>query len=142
MIEAYPLCWPVGRKRTESHRREQARFKMSFARGRDEIVRQIELLTGSYPWMKRDAALIISTNVPLRRDGLPYAQQRQPENPGVAVYFTYKKNQMCFACDRWQKVEDGRRKNLGYFLDKESATEAYEAAKLRLHAFQPTVRGK
>lgn len=42
----------------------------------------------------------------LRNDGLPYANQRQPDDPGVAIYFEYKKRQMCFACDRWRKIED------------------------------------
>lgn len=102
LIEAYPLCWPINRKRTDRWGRERARFDMSFARARDEIVRQVQLLSGRYP----DPALVISTNIALRRDGLPLANQRQPDDPGVAIYFTYKKRPMCFACDRWQKVED------------------------------------
>lgn len=106
MIEAYPLCWPTNRPRTERYRRERARFDMSFARARDEIVRQIELMCGKYALARRETGLIISTNIALRRDGLPLASQRQPEDPGVAVYFTYKKRPMCFACDRWEKVED------------------------------------
>lgn len=99
-IEAYPLCWPVGRKRAGS--RERARFDISLGRARDEIVRQVQLLAG------RGSAvgLVISSNLMTRNDGLPYANQRQPDDPGVAVYFVYKKRQMCFACDRWQKVED------------------------------------
>lgn len=101
-IEAYPLCWPTGRKRTDNHSRENARFDMSFARARDEIVRQVQLLVGRYT----RSDLIISTNIALRRDGLPLANQRQPDDPGIAIYFTYKKRQMCFACDRWRKVED------------------------------------
>jgi hypothetical protein len=105
-IEAYPLCWPENRPRTQAWNRERARFDMSFARARDEIVRQIELMCGKYPLAQRETGLIISTNIALRRDGLPLASQRQPEDPGVAVYFTYKKRPMCFACDRWQKVED------------------------------------
>ncbi|HTE14667.1 MAG TPA: hypothetical protein VK642_06285 [Burkholderiales bacterium] len=48
----------------------------------------------------------MSSNLMLRNDGLPYANQRQPDDPGVAIYFEYKKRQMCFACDRWRKVED------------------------------------
>jgi len=40
------------------------------------------------------------------RNRLPYAGQRQPDDKGVAVYFTYKDRQMCFACDVWDKVED------------------------------------
>lgn len=106
MIEAYPLSWPTGRPRTQRHSRERARFDMSFARARDEVVRQIELMNGRYEWMRRETGLIISTNIPLRRDGLPLASARPPEDTGVAVYFTYKKRPMCFACDRWQKVED------------------------------------
>jgi len=104
--EAFPLCWPANRPRTSQWSRERARFDITFARARDEIVRQIELMTGKYDWNRRETGLIISTNIALRRDGLPLAGQRQQEDPGVAVYFNYKKRQMCFACDRWQKVED------------------------------------
>ena len=48
--------------------------------------------------------LVLSTNVELRRDGLPYAG-RTPADPGVAVYFTWRGQQYAFACDCWQKVE-------------------------------------
>jgi len=102
LIEAYPLCWPVGRKRTDRWSRENARFEMSFARARDEITRQVQLLRGRYS----NTDLVISTNIALRRDSLPLAAQRQPDDVGVAIYFTYKKRQMCFACDRWNKIED------------------------------------
>lgn len=102
MIEAYPLYWPEHRKRTERHYRERSKFEASFARSRDEVVRQVQLLVGRYS----KSNLIISTNIALRRDGLPLANQRQPDDPGVAIYFTYRKKQVCFACDRWQKVED------------------------------------
>lgn len=97
--EAFPLTWPQGRARTKF--RESAVFKASFAKTRDEIVNEVRLLGAT--------GLILSTNIPLRRDGLPYAGTAQPEDPGVAVYFTYKKRQMCFACDRWRKVEDNMR---------------------------------
>jgi hypothetical protein len=59
---------------------------------------EIRMLGGGLP--------VLSTNIPLRRDGLPYANHRQPDDKGVAVYFTYKGRQMCFACDKWDKVED------------------------------------
>ncbi|WP_322068959.1 J domain-containing protein [Paraburkholderia bannensis] len=48
---------------------------------------------------------MISTNVPLRQDGLPYARYAALDDEGVAVYFTLDGRQMCFACDRWDKVE-------------------------------------
>lgn len=95
-IEAFPLCWPVGRKRAT--RREKARFVISLGKARDSLIHEVKLLGG--------ASLVISSNLTLRQDGLPYASQRQPDDPGVAAYLTYKKRQMAFACDRWQKVED------------------------------------
>jgi hypothetical protein len=99
--EAYPLQWPPGRSRTDSWRRENAKFEVTFARARDNIVAEIGRLAGRYP----DPQIVISTNIALRRDGLPLANQRQPDDPGVAVYFLYKKRQMSFACDRWRKIE-------------------------------------
>lgn len=97
-LEAYPLTWPAGRARMPDHRRTWSNFKTSFAKARDECLAEIRRLDGRDP--------IISTNIPMRRDGLPYANDRQPKDPAVAVYFTYKKRAMCFACDRWAKVED------------------------------------
>ena len=104
--EAYPLCWPEGRPRTESYRRGNARFDTSFAHARNTVVHQIEMLTGKSERMRREANIVISTNIALRRNGLPLAGQRSPDDVGVAVYFTYKKRQMCFACDRWRQIED------------------------------------
>jgi hypothetical protein len=102
MIEAHPLYWPEGRKKTASHYRESARFETNFARARDNVVHEVELLCGKFT----KTNLIVSTNIALRRDGLPLANQRQPDDTGVAVYFTYKSNQVCFACDRWKKIEE------------------------------------
>lgn len=103
MNEAYPLQWPTDRKRTEKYQREHGKFDVSFARARDNIVAEVTLLCGGR--YARDPNIVISTNIALRRDGLPLANQRAPEDPGVAVYFTYKKRQMSFACDRWLKIE-------------------------------------
>lgn len=97
-IEAYPLCWPPHRPRTEPHRRTWSKFKTSFGKARDQCFREIRTLGGRQP--------IISTNMPLRQDGIPYANARTNGDSGVAVYFTYKGKQMCFACDRWAKIED------------------------------------
>jgi len=52
--------------------------------------------------------VIVSTNVAVRRDGLPYARQRTPEDPGAAVYFKLESvpEGLVLACDRWLRVED------------------------------------
>lgn len=96
-VEAFPLAWPVGKARTSYP--QPSRFDVtSFAITRDCLLHEIRLLGGTLP--------ILSTNIPLRLDGLPYANFRQPTDKGVAVYFTLKGQQMCFACDRWDSVAD------------------------------------
>lgn len=104
MIEAHPLYWPEGRPRTVHWQREDSRLDTTFARARDNLIREIKLLVGGR-WAG-DPNIVISTNIPLRNDGLPYANYKKPDDTGVAVYFTYKKQQVCFACDRWIKIED------------------------------------
>ncbi|MEI7446591.1 MAG: J domain-containing protein [Burkholderiales bacterium] len=107
-IDAHPLTWPAHRARTPSWRREPAKFETTFARARDEIVAEVARLTDTNLRYRRPD-VIISTNIPLRRDGLPLANQRAPSDPGVAVYFEYRKRPMCFACDRWTTVQDNMR---------------------------------
>lgn len=96
MTTAYPLHWPQHRPRTRQ--RENSAFKTSMAVARDALMQELQRLGA------RD--VILSTNIKLRNDGLPYAGEREPQDPGVAVYFQYKGKAMCFACDRWTKVYD------------------------------------
>lgn len=95
MISAYPLVWPVGYKRSALNQ-PLSRFKTSFGYSRDEIILEIKRLGGTDP--------IISSNVPLRQDGIPYANYLEPKDPGVAVYFKLKGKQVVIACDKWKKV--------------------------------------
>jgi hypothetical protein len=95
-IEAYPLTWPPGRPRDPV--RGQAPFRTQLGAAISEVKREVELLGG------RD--LVISSNLPLRRDGMPYAKAPGFMDPAVAVYFTYTKKPMCFACDYWNRIED------------------------------------
>lgn len=94
-VEAFPLCWPAHRPRTKY--REASRFDTPFAKARDNILREVSRLGGRN--------VIISSNLALRRDGIPYANLAQPDDPGIAVYFTYKGKQMCFACDRYRHTD-------------------------------------
>lgn len=107
MTEAYPLHWPPGWPRTKTPQR--SRFgqrsdkhhclqKISMTRARDFLFGELERL--------RAKNIVLSTNLALRLDGLPRANQRKPDNTGVAVYFTLKDQQKCFPCDKWDRVED------------------------------------
>lgn len=97
-MNAYPLSWPEAYPRT--HNRKKALFKAApFGHCRDQLIHELKLLGAK--------DIILSTNVPLRQDGLPYAdfERRNITDPGVAVYFKYKGNQKVLSCDRWNRIE-------------------------------------
>lgn len=97
MTEAYPLQWPNGRPRTQWP--DRSRFgERTIDQVTKMLLTEINRLGATLP--------VISTNLRLRNDGLPYSKQAQPADKGVAVYFFYKKRDMCFACDRWDRIED------------------------------------
>jgi len=96
MIEAYPLHWPEGWKRTKIGKHQYSQFKSNFAKARDGLIYEIRMLGGKN--------IILSTNVPLRGDGLPYAAKKEPEDSGIAIYFKNSGNDMVFACDKYVKT--------------------------------------
>lgn len=49
-------------------------------KARDQLLAELRLLGAK--------GLVVSTNVELRLDGLPYSESRHIADPGVAVYFT------------------------------------------------------
>lgn len=113
---AYPLAWPFEVPRTKvrtraafskkervygatpnqgyAHRTKDLTLADSIARVLAELGRFSARRT------------VISTNVPVRRDGLPYSDSKQPADPGVAVYFVLRKIPYCLPCDRWDRVAD------------------------------------
>lgn len=100
--QAFPLAWPVGYPRTESYKRKRSDFKpRNFGAARDDLMAEIRRLSG------RNA--ILSTNIPLRQDGLPYANMGRIQDPGVAVYFQRNGKSLVLACDRWDRIEDNLR---------------------------------
>jgi hypothetical protein len=97
-IEAFPLSWPHGYPRTISYRRERARFKdKTFGSARDSLMAELRRMGAT--------SVILSTSIPLKSDGMPYANRNRLPDPGVAVYFTWKKKQHVIACDNWDKIE-------------------------------------
>lgn len=114
-IEAYPLQWPAGWKRTEPNRRSSSNYKVLFGRARDEVLRELRLMRGVM-----SSTIVISSNIPVRRDGLPYADSREPADPGIAVYWDERKEwiaaKACYriearviACDAWKTTRENMR---------------------------------
>lgn len=104
-ITAYPLAWPAGWTRTLAPRRKHSNYKVDFVKARDEALREVRLLGA--------AEAVLSSNIPTRRDGLPYARQAEPANPGVALYWVSRRGgkyeQRVIACDSWRTVRENMR---------------------------------
>ncbi len=96
MTEAYPLQWPQGRPRTKYP--ERSRFDTTQDTAQYYLFDELRQLGARN--------IILSTNLELRRDGLPYASRRPPDDKGIAVYFKHKARDMVFSCDRWDRVGD------------------------------------
>lgn len=85
-ITNYPLCWPPGwTKETTLIRSQFGKWQkpVSIGKATSLILDQLRLMTPSVP----DWNVIISTDLKLRRDGLPYSNQIQPDEKGAAVWW-------------------------------------------------------
>ena len=109
--QAYPLHWPAAWPRVPESDRREARF--SYGRGQQgwSRTRGASLFVAVNNLLEEldrlgAANVVISTNIPVRRDGLPYSNRREPDDSGVAVYFNLAQENKCFPCDRWDRVAD------------------------------------
>lgn len=107
-IQTFPLTWPHGWKRSGTH--VQSKFsKKTGQYSRDYItisnaVRFVldELRKMGVP----DFKVIISTNLKLRNDGLPYSQQKEPDDTGVAVWWREGNGHRVIALDKYRRIAD------------------------------------
>jgi hypothetical protein len=113
MIEAYPLRWPDGWPRTNPMARESdSRFggsgKITVGRARDRLMDELRRLGAT--------EIVVSSNVPVRPDGLLYADNKRLDDPGIAVYFKFKRKRMVMARDGFISVA-GNLRSLGLAID-------------------------
>lgn len=125
--EGFPLQWPLHWPRTEPDNREWSKFRCTLGRSRDGLLTEIKRLGGEYP--------IISSDLVLRRDGIPHASQRNPDDPGVAVYFMLFGKQQCIPCDKWRNISDNLRA-LEKTIDALRGIERWGAKEMVEAAFQ------
>lgn len=97
MIDAYPLQWPIGRKRTSRYNRKADPFKMPGGKIRADLAKELHMM-GSDDF-------VISSNLMVRLDGLPFSNQKTPEDPGIALYFNRKGVNICISCDQYASVD-------------------------------------
>lgn len=124
-IQAYPLSWPDGWKRTPAGERRYGHFNRkerqycpSTVPGNpgsnltttknltvtDSLQRLIQSLE-RMGVQRQD--VIVSTNVRTRLDGMPRSGEKEPEDPGVAVYWKRDGEKMrSMAVDQYTTVAD------------------------------------
>lgn len=104
-VEAYPLQWPAGWKRASAGSRKSAKFNRF---GKSLTIEQaVTRIRAELQRMGvRDDDLVISTNLKLRLDGLPRSDQREPDDPGAAVYWRDGTAMRCMAIDRYDRAAD------------------------------------
>ncbi len=125
---AYPLSWPVGQSRTHRAARivtapftvgENYNAKVRNWNGQTNVETTVtkhrskevgvplatERLEAQLGWLGADHP-ILSTNLELRLSGLPRGGQKDPDDPGAAVWFTLKGKRTVLACDKWTRVAD------------------------------------
>lgn len=92
-VTAYPLTWPQGFPRSKS--REGGKFKATLAGALKNVQDSLRLFASDSNRKLQD--LIISSNVTLG--------SQRPDDPGVAVWFTWDGLGICIAVDRYSTVE-------------------------------------
>lgn len=100
---SYPLAWPLGWPRATSRRRANFSSRggnLTISDGLNRLdgeLRRLGVLNWNY---------ILSSNLVLGQRGNPLANQAEPQDPGVAVYFKLKGKPRVLACDRWNRTAD------------------------------------
>lgn len=92
-VTAFPLTWPQGFPRARA--REKGAFKSTLAGALGNV--QDSLRRFATDSGKKLDGLVISSNVTLGA--------QRPDDPGVAVWFTWDGMQVCIAVDRYNTVE-------------------------------------
>jgi hypothetical protein len=101
--QACPLQWPAGWKRTASGARVRARFRR---RERKQLTTSEALKRLEGQLRRLGAQLpVLSSNITLTLGGTPRSGEN-PNDPGIAVYFTLKDKRLVLACDRWLSAAD------------------------------------
>lgn len=131
--EAFPLQWPDGWPRTPDYKRESDQrfsgkvYGIMPGRIRDQMVGELQRLGAKN--------VVISTNIALRQDGLPYANQKAITDPGVAVYFTLKDRPLVMARDRFKTVA-GNMRSLTLAIEAMRQLERHGGSTMMERAFQ------
>lgn len=139
-IAAYPLQWPISWPRTDFYSRRYGKFgtKRSQGWGKDSVTvaggTQRVLAELQRMGVQRED-VVISTNVRLRIDGLPRSGEKEPDDPGAAVYWEEcDGSRRVMAIDQYLHVADNLAA-IAATLDAMRAIERHGGAEILDRAF-------
>lgn len=128
----YPLHWPENQPRTPRHEREWGQFTgLTHSKAIGSLLDEVRRLG------VKEGDFVLSTDMPVRLDGLPYAN-RSWSDSGAALWFKRKGKLLCIAVDKFDKPEkniraiamliEGRRREERYGTDYavEASWEVFE----------------
>ena len=124
MTTAYPLSWPPGRPRRPASARRNAKFGTSLRAGHKQPLTVAEAIARLQTQMDMLGAKlpVLSTNVETRLNGLPRSGAREPDDPGVCLYFQLGSKPHAMPCDTYDRVAD----NIAAIAAHIEATRAIE----------------
>jgi len=141
-MDAFPLSWPAGWPRTPGAKQIRAKFSTKrFSTnacgqqiGVGEGVRRVLEQLRGFGVLDGDA--IISTNLTLRGDGRARADQAEPSDKGVAVYWERpgEHGMKCMAIDIYDRVADNLAA-VAATLEAMRAIERHGGAQILARAF-------
>ncbi len=105
-------------------------FQVTLGQARDHLVHELDLLGAK--------GVVISSDIPTRRDGLPMASAAEPKDPGVAIYFERmvagEWRPFVLACDAFRKVHWNMRA-VGLTVGALRSIQRYGATEMLEQAF-------
>lgn len=145
-IEAYPLHWPSGWPRTAHDQQRPGRFSRvqttytngnawrrarstTIADGVDRVLASL----GRFGVRRDD--IIISSNLRLHSGGFPRSGAAEPDDPGIAVYWTLDGERQCMAIDRYTRTADNLAA-IAATIEAMRAIERHGGAQILARAFQ------
>lgn len=108
--QPFPLQWPDGWPRTPDDQREGSRFHSWSGHGKT-TVSLVEACRDALDELVRLGAeeVTITSNLPTKSNGLPYATGPRVSDPGIAVWWTQDGKEQVIACDRWESPAENLR---------------------------------
>ncbi len=133
-INAYPLTWPAGWKRTPAGSQREAKFqrfdkRLTLTQGLERVLTELQRMGID----KQD--VIVSTDVRTRLDGMPRSGEPEPKDHGAAVYWQeWNGSRRVMAIDIYDKVADNLAA-IAATLDAMRAIERHGGAAILERAF-------